>query len=288
MTMNSFGAWCAVLGFGVFAFAAPIAYFLKYKEASAQETNKAFQFILLPAQAAQAFFNVLWGKVGRGWFGVLSVRSFFVTLGFSVVINLLCIRLILSNVPPDAPTFDLNFIGILYSSELWFIFCNFLGDLFSVNITRLMLHKIIHTESKTWRYVVYDFLGVVGGYLLMILPGFLVLQFNELLFDNPNEMIQAGMAGNVLIPFFLGIFAVASFPSLLTVFALLSVLSITVPTGTYLFLFVFFNAGRHLYHRFMGERHGMVLKASRVLMFWGGFFSMLGSALLAVPFLWER
>ncbi len=281
--INTVGAACAIIGLILYSLAGALAYFLQHKEEIQSTDRKEFTFFLRPANAAQTFFNKFWGPVGQGWLGVLTWRSFSATLVFSVVLNVACISLILKGVPEDAPDFNLNLVSILFFSELWFLFCNFLGDLFSVNVTRWMLHKITTLKKKAWKYIFIDLTGIVLGYGVMLVPAFVVLQLSGMLFDNPNELIQAGMAGNVLIPFFLLIFGVSAFPSFLSVFALAAFLSITIPTTAYLFTFIVFNLGRRVYHWCLEERYGAALRGMRLLKSVGGYLSMVGTAILSIP-----
>lgn len=287
LLISKIGAWFAIIGLLLFTFAAPVVYFLKEKNATTGDSQPKFHFIIWPAKAAQAFFNALWGEVGKGLFGVLTGRSIMVTLIFSVAINLICIQLILVSAPPDAPEFGLDYIKILYTSEIWFIFCNFIGDLFSIHVTRFLLHKIIHKKAS-WKYIAWDFGGIIGGYFLMLLPSWLLFQFGLSFFESPNEIIHAGLFGNVLIPFFLGIFALSYFPSLITFFALFSVLSITVPTGIYLSLMIFVNIGYRTYKRFLVEKSRLVYSYAKVIKSVGAYLSMLSSALLALLILFGK
>lgn len=282
--INTIGAWLVCIGFVLFSIAAPITFFIK-EDTAKNFPNQEFHFIIWPAIAAQTFFSAIWGKVGNGIFGVLTFKSVRNTLFFSVTINILCIFLILNKASQDSPSFSVDHIRILYTSKIWFICCNFLGDLLSIHVTRYLLDKIIHSKIKSWKYIILDITGILCGYLIMLLPSFLVYQISITFYETPNELLQTGLLGNLLIPFFLLIFAFTDFPSIVTFFALFSILSITIPTGIYLFLIIFVNIGYRLYKRYSIEKNKMVRRYSKTTKEIGAYLTMLGSVLLALPFL---
>jgi len=189
---NILGAWSIVIGVILYSISAPDAMFIKEKDSPdgifyikdrdnphGRLIQIKYDFIIWPAIVAQLFFDTFWGKVGKGWLGVLTWRSFFMTLTFSVVINFVCILMIIGNIPSDVPNFSTIQISILIKSELMFILCNFIGDLFSVNVTRFLINKLINAKIKKWKFIIYDLIGIFFGYFLMAMPGLLVLLVSE-------------------------------------------------------------------------------------------------------------
>lgn len=282
LLFTELGALSVIAGFVLYSLAAPIVFFIKEENGSRELSHQKYDFIIWPARAAQFFFDSFWGKVGKGKFGVLTWRSFWATLTFSVLINLICVGLILGNAPPDMPRPMFEYIGILFYSKIFFILCNFIGDFFSVNITRYLLDRIIHSDINSWRYIVFDILGIIGGYLLMLLPAVFFFLFGSLIFENPNDMIQIGLFGNILIPFFLGIFAISTFPSLLAFFSSFAIFSITLPTIIYLFLIIFVNTGYQIYHGYVFGKKGWIRENAKIAVIFGQYLALSGSALFAI------
>ena len=99
-------------------------------------------------------------------------------------------------------------------------------------------------------------------------------------------MIESGLFGNALIPFFLGVFAITNFPSILSFFALFSILSITVPTLLYLTLIIFVNLGYRFYQKCLVEKSGVIRRYAQKAQKVGVFLTMLGSFVLVIPRVW--
>lgn len=75
-TITTLGSLAVFVGFIIVVVAAPIVFFTKQSSDTSGGATPPFHFIIWPAKVAQAFFNRFWGEVGKGWFGVLTWRSF--------------------------------------------------------------------------------------------------------------------------------------------------------------------------------------------------------------------
>ena len=114
-----------------------------------------------------------------------------------------------------------------------------MGDLFSITVTRYCLAKILNKKEKLIKYIGFDILGIVIAYFITLLPTIIVLLYSFFSKSNMTPLINAGFIGNIIIPFILYIFAM-KMPFPFIVFVAISILSITIPTLTYLFMILFF------------------------------------------------
>lgn len=173
-------------------------------------------------------------------------RSVGATLSVSVMANLICVVMILLNIPPDLHEYDpqfravpfdsFNLMQILVLSYFVFLTFNFFGDLLSITVTRNVVSKIVAGRCNFLHYLVVDMLGIVAGYVVTLLPPLVLTAYCWVSGDHLNKWIHTGLLGNALVPFFLFIFATSGASPFLTFFVFLSVFSITIPTAIYLSL----------------------------------------------------
>lgn len=285
--INNFGQFVFITSFLIYTLTLSAVFV--FREIPEDPANpKRFRIIVWPAKVAQTFFNAFWGKVDtpdtrfRALFKFFTWRSAYATLIFSVSLNVICILLILFSAPPDSPRPTFLKIQILFTSEIMFLFCNFLGDFVSVNITRFVLHNITTKKRKNLRYIALDALGIILGYGVMLLPGALVLMFGPAFVDNINDLLEFGLLGNALMPFFLFVFAFSDFPSAVSLFALFSVFSITIPTAMYLGLIIFTNVFHRLWTKMPDETQSFVLRIFQVIKPISAYSMVFGGGITAV------
>jgi len=210
-------------------------------------SDNDYKKIVWPAIFANNFFCYFFGNVGNGIKGLLTWRSIGVTFLFSTIANALCLFIILENIPNDIPFFDLNLIKITVFSYFTFILFNLVGDMFSICVTRTVLWRIVKQRTNFLKFIGYDILGIMIGYLITIFPSLLYCLHYWITGDELNKWIQFGLLGNTIIPFFLYIFATTHMPFPFTIFAIIAIFSITIPTTIYLFLMMFSFIGFHLF-----------------------------------------
>ncbi|MCP4367909.1 MAG: hypothetical protein GY797_07330 [Deltaproteobacteria bacterium] len=185
-------------------------------------------------------------KKTRVW-DLYTWRSISATFLVSLLANSVCVMIILLSVPDDVPPFGLHLLKILGLSYFAFIFFNFWGDLVSISFTRHVVSRIVTGKCNFLKYIVIDGFGIFLGYVITLLPSLSITLFCWFTGAHLNQWIHTGLLGNALIPFFLFIFATTTMPPLFTVFAIIAVLSITIPTVIYLSLMVFCYVGYRIY-----------------------------------------
>ena len=253
--MLTLGQYIIIFGGVLRIFSSSILFFLRQEEnPQPGPLTSKFHWYIWPAVAANAFYTRLFGKRGSGIRDLFSWRSVFVTILVSVSANIACVILILKSMPEDVPLFDPKLFRILVFSYLVFMISNFFGDLVSISITRHILDKMVTLKKKLVRYLIFDIIGIVLGYVITLTPSiaavFYVIQSNSDL----NQLIQIGILGSVIIPFFLIIFATTNMPFPFIILALVAILSITIPTATYIFLIIFINFCYRIYRLFFQEK----------------------------------
>ena len=236
--LNLLSAYMVMIASAIMLVVVPSLFFVqqireldsKYKAILAKEYN----WLTWPAVATNYFFARLFGKAEIHYSKLFTWRSVSVTFLFSFLANVICLFLILTNIPADAPKFDLNILKILGLSYFTFIAFNFMGDLISINITRKMVYRIATGKCNFLRYIGYVILGICLGYSVTLLPTIFVISYC-LFFSEPlNNWAHTGLLGNALIPFFLFIFATTNMPIAFSFFAMLAVFSVTIPTAIYI------------------------------------------------------
>ncbi len=286
--INICGASIFLIGAIALLFSAPMLYFKRPLEVSGVSSlGDRFHWRIWPATVANAIFTRLFGPRGAGLRGLLTWRSLVMTFSLSAFANLICVAFILTSVPDDAPEFDLEPIGILTFSHVVFLGFNFLGDLVSVSITRHVLDRMVTLKRRYTLYILLDIGGIILGYLVNFLPGLIALAYASQTNVSLNQLIHAGLFGNVLIPFFLVIFATTSMPWPFAAFALIAVLSITIPTVTYLFFTLLINACHWLYEGVVMRQTQWASMLLQRIQLTGKILMIVGPALSAVSVLME-
>lgn len=281
--INNFGAWITVIGFISWVLSAPTLWFIKEVDPGpAHSKSGLFRWNIGPALVANAFFEKFFGERGKGFRDLFTWRSVTVTLLFSGIANLLCVLLILTSSPEDAPPFELPMIRILFLNHVVFMTFNFLGDLVSVSVTRHILNKIATTQKDYLHYFSLDLLGIFFGYLVTLSPTFLAICYSLIFNYKFNELIHAGLLGNALMPFFLLIFSTTHIGIPLTIFSLLAVFSITIPTAFYLFLVFTINFGRLIYQRISSSKSHLITSLLSFGKIFGGWLMIGGGGLMAL------
>ncbi len=204
----------------------------------------------LAAIGLNKILTLIFGERGTTVKDLFTWRGVGCTAPISVVANSVCIGLILTNIPEDLPEFDLELIKILIFSYFFFVLFNFLGDLISISITRHAVSRIIQQKYKLIRYLAMDISGIILGYLITLLPTWSVVIYCLVSGGDLNPWIHTGLLGNALIPSFLVIFATTNMPWPFLLFAIIAVLSITIPTAIYLFLMISLLFG-YKFHRYV-------------------------------------
>ncbi len=224
-------------------------------------TLEQYHFLIWPAQFMNRVYQIYFGRVAlndkgklgkTGWKQLYSFKSMRRVLWLSLGANLICCILILLE-RPKAFEITMDHIQVVFFSYLFFLFCNFWGDLISVNISRYVVVKIVHKGRLGWTLLLIlllDVAGIVIGYLVTLTPSLSITLYCWVT-DSPfNEWIEWGVLGNGLIPFLLFLFATTFFSIPVTVFAVVAVLSVTIPTVGYLVLMLInypvFRLIRHL------------------------------------------
>lgn len=236
--LNTYVANFLVVGSLLVALATLASYFSQHSARFDQElpglSPGQYHWLVWPAFAANALFTWLFGPRGRSVRDLFTWRSVTVTLGLSVGANLVCLYFILTSVPADLPPLEPVVLSTLTFSHFVFVLFNFLGDLVSISFSRHIVHAITQRRCNFFRYIRFEFLGIALGYLVTFSPTLLVVGYCLASGSPLNEWISSGLLGNVLIPFFLGIFATTNMPWAFSLFALLAILSVTIPTALYL------------------------------------------------------
>lgn len=243
-------------------------------------TEIEFHWLIWPAIAANSFFNRLFGSRGSRIKDLFTWRSIGVTFLISLLANSICVFLILTSIPNDLPSFNLRLIQILGLSNFVFIIFNFLGDLISISFTRHVLSKIITGNCNFIRYLSIDVFGIFLGYFVTIMPTLAIVVFCLITGDELNKWINTGLLGNILIPFFLFIFATTNMPLPFPIFAFVSVFSVTIPTVIYLFLMVFCYFGYRTYSIIWKKKELSIIEAILKI-----FFFIAKILLFAAPLL---
>lgn len=235
-------------------------------------SNGEFNWLIWPAIAANYFFESLFGKRGTSFRDLYTWRSVGVTFLISFFANIVCILLIFSSVPDDLPSFDFQLIKIYVLSYLFFALFNFLGDLVSVSFTRHILSKIVMGKCNFVHYLSFDFLGILTGYLITLLPTIFIVLYCLNTGDDFNKWIHTGLLGNAIIPFFLFIFATTKMFFAFPFFAFVSVFSITIPTLLYLFLMVLCYFGYRVYLKtWKRKEENLIEQILKIIYFFGKF-----------------
>lgn len=249
-------------------------------------TKNEFNWLVWPAIAANSFFNLLFGNRGSRIKDLYTWRSVGVTFLISFFANAICVILILTSIPNDLPPFDLRLIQILGLSHFVFIIFNFLGDLISISFTRHVLNKIITGKCNFVRYLAIDVSGILLGYFVTFIPTLVIVIFCLITGDELNKWVNSGFLGNILIPFFLFIFATTNMPIPFPIFAFISVFSVTIPTITYLFLMAFCYFGYRTYYIIWKNKEISTIEAILRFFFkFGKILLFVGPFLVALAFI---
>ena len=243
-------------------------------------TKVEFHWLVWPAIAVNSFFNRLFGSRGSRIKDLFTWRSIGATLLISLLANSICVFLILTSIPNDLPSFNLRLIQILGLSNFVFIIFNFLGDLISISFTRHVLSKIITGKCNFVRYLGIDVSGIFLGYFVTIMPTLVIVILCLITGDELNKWINTGLLGNILIPFFLFIFATTNMPLPFPIFAFISVFSVTIPTVIYLFLMVLCYFGYRTYYIILKKKELSIIEAIFKI-----FFFIAKILLFVAPFL---
>lgn len=288
--ISYWGACLSLVGALALALSKSLLFFLTSKDPSrTHPLTIQFHWFAWPAIAANTLFSYFFGERGTGFRALFTWKSTSVTFLFSTLGNLLCVMLILTSVPGDAPLFDLQLIRILGLSHMIFMLFNFFGDLISVNVTRHILDKMVTSQRKYLQYLFLDIFGIFLGYLVTLIPSIFTILYAVQTNSNLNPLIHTGLFGNALIPFFLLIFATTNMGVPFTVFALLAIFSIAIPTAIYLFLFVAVNVCHHIFRRFPLKRENFipmgllyVRSLGKFSMFLGGIAMLLATVFMGI------
>lgn len=256
--LNLTANYMLIAGSLLVAIGSPVLFYIKHARQFEKEypslSNGEFNWLIWPAIAANYLFVRLFGERGTRIRDLITWRSIGVTFLISFFTNLICVILVLISIPDDYPSFDIRLTKILVSNYFVFIIFNFFGDFISVSFTRYVLSLIVAGKCNFIRYLKIDIIGIVLGYLITFLPTLLIVTYCWLTGDEINKWINAGLLGNVLIPFFLFIFATTNMPFPFPIFAFLAVFTITIPTVSYLSLIAFCYFGYRIYFSIKKEK----------------------------------
>lgn len=286
-------AYLLIVGSLILAFTKSSLFFLSHvhrfeKDYSAL-SERVFQWLIWPAIAANFFFEHLFGHRGDNFWSLYTWRSISVTLLISLFANSICVVLILTSMPEDVIEFDLSLVRLLSLSYMIFLIFNFLGDLVSVGITRHVLSIIISGRCNFLRYLFIDVVGVVIGYIVTLAPSIAVVSYCIAQEVEINEFIRSGLLGGLLTPFFLFIFATTGISIAISIFAFVSILSITIPTAIYIALMGFCYFGYRIYQMTFKEKDVttlvMVLNA---LLTGGKILLYLSPLIIGISILWNQ
>lgn len=217
-------------------------------------SGRAFHWLIWPAIAANFLFEHLFGQRGDNIWSLYTWRSVSVTFLISLLANSICVFLILTSIPDDVIEFDLTLVRMLGLNYCIFVIFNFLGDLVSVGITRHVLSRILSGKFNFLRYLFIDITGIILGYIVTLLPSIAVVSYSIIQGIEINEFIKDGFLGGSIIPFFLFVFATTNMPIAVSVFAFVSIFSITIPTAMYIVLMGFCYFGYRIYQVTFKER----------------------------------
>lgn len=204
--------------------------------------------IIYPAVGANAFFEFVFGKK------ILSVRSVLAVMGVSATANIVCILIAFAKFPEDFPPIEPEILRIYFYSSVWFLILNFLGDFASLSITRYCLRKIISRHHDLLKYLVVDFGGIALGYAITTMPVYLLGTYCMITSTGLNIFIRKGLLGSAIVPFFYFLLATGGLPPIFGFWAAVAVLSITIPTGIYLTLFLICLVGFQIHERWWKDR----------------------------------
>lgn len=246
LTTISLGMHYGVLSFGVVLLVIyPVLFFAQnaktFQVVYPLLSDGQYRKLIYPAIALNTLFEkFIFGPKTERKFWFLSWRSLTTTFAFSGIANLICIFLLLAHMPDDMPASNRQADRIFVYSYFFFLLFNFLGDFVSISFTRHVLSKIIKGRCNFFKYLILDLFGILAGYLVTLSPTlfFIIYCFNT--GEAINQFAHNGFLGNGLIPFFLLIFVTSGLSWPLSIFALVSVFSVTIPTVCYL-LFISFT-----------------------------------------------
>ncbi len=216
-------------------------------EAEYDLKNGNYDWIVWPAIGLNKVFTKLFGKTDVRFWRLFTWRSCTVTALLSLLSNMICVLLIFNTEPKDFQHIEFALLRIVVNSYLVFILFNFIGDWFSVNVSRYILNKIVLDKRKLFWYLSIDMGGIAIGYLITLLPSYSILLYCLVSGDELNIWIQRGLLGNAIIPFFLFIFSTTNLSWIFAFFSIIAVFSVTIPTFSYMFLILFCYSGYHSY-----------------------------------------
>ena len=276
------GSSLIVVGGLLFILSSPLLAILTNRNAGTGSSMVGnYDWRLWPILLANSFFVKFFGERGIGIRGLFSWKCIFMTALLSASANIICVIIILNYIPTEGPLFDLYQIKILGLSHLWFIIFNFFGDLTSVCITRHLLDKMARNRAVCIRYIAYDTLGILMGYLITASPSIVATIYAAHSEIYLNQLISKGMLGCIIIPFFLLVFATGGMPFVFAIFALIAVFSVTIPTAIYIFLFTFLNLSFILKRFVFQGRDFLNMRLLRFLRDSGNYIVMLGGTIIA-------
>jgi len=182
------------------------------------------------------FFN----RIFDSFFGpeIISKISVKKTFYLSFFANIFWLFLILIDNANTSDRISWSTYSAISLNIIIFAACNFFGDFISISITRKIMKKILETHKI--KYLVWDLLGAISGYILTISINILIIFLFDML-DVPDERwFDFGIIGGFVAGWTLTIL-ITSGKLIISIFGILAIFTITIPTFIYWVLLLLTN-----------------------------------------------